>query len=129
MSWMESIPGVGSIFTTVRDIIRNFRLDPNEADKLATQITVAFADIIKTELGSQYWLAANWRAVVMLLIAVEFTVKSLLGREFIQMDYVLFGLLVVGLLGYKLDGKVIEFIAQLFKFGAGQSKKDKEIVQ
>ena len=127
MSFWESIPGIGSIFTTVKDIIRNFVKDPNDADKLATEITVAFADIIKTELGSQYWLAANWRAIVMLLIAVGLTIKTIFGMDLIQIDYVLFGLLVMGLLGYKLDGKIIEFMVQLFKFGATQTKTDKEI--
>jgi len=33
----------------------------------------------------------------------------------------------MGLLGYKLDGKIIEFMVQLFKFGATQTKTDKEI--
>jgi hypothetical protein len=32
----------------------------------------------------------------------------------------------MGLLGYKLDGKIIEFIAQLFKFGNQQARKNIE---
>jgi hypothetical protein len=126
MSFWESIPGIGTIFTTVKDIIRNFVRDPNDADKLAAEITSAFADIIKTELGSQHWLAANWRAIVMLLIALSLTIKTIFGIALAQIDYVLFGLLVMGLLGYKLDGKIIEFIAQLFKFGNQQARKNIE---
>jgi hypothetical protein len=119
MSFWENIPG---IFTTVKDIIRNFVKDPNDADKLAAEITSAFADIVKTELGSRHWLAANWRAIVMLLIAASMTIKTVFSMDLITIDYVLFGLLVMGLLGYKLDGKILEFIAQLFKFGKEQAE-------
>lgn len=126
MSFWENIPGIGSIFTTVKEIIRNFVRDPNDADKLAAEITVAFADIIKTELGSSHWLAANWRAIVMLLIAVSLTIKTIFGMDLIQIDFVLFGLLVMGLLGYKLDGKILEFVAQLFRFGKEQAETERK---
>lgn len=127
MSFWESIPGIGSIFTTIRDIVRNFVRDPNEADKLATQITVVFADVLKQEIGSQYWLAGNWRPVVMLLIALALAVKSIIGNAFdLASDYVLFSLLVMGLLGYKLDGKILEFIAAMFALGKKEVKDGKQ---
>ena len=123
MSWVETIPGIGQVFTTIRDIIRNYKLDPNEANKLASEITVAFADVLKQEIGSQYWLAGNWRPLVMLLIAAGLTAKSIVGNVFdASSDYVLFSLLVMGLLGYKLDGKVLEFIAAIFALGKKETK-------
>ena len=62
---------------SVRGIIRNFVKDPNDAEKLATEITVVFADVIKQEIGSQYWLAGNWRPIVMLLISAGLVAKSI----------------------------------------------------
>lgn len=127
MSWIEAIPGIGSIFTTVKDIVRNFVRDPNDADKLATEITLAFGEVLKQEIGSQYWLAGNWRPIVMLLIALALTVKSVLGVAFeMASDYVLFSLLVMGLLGYKLDGKILEFLAQAFALGKKESKHERD---
>lgn len=124
MSWIEAIPGIGDAFKTIRDIIRNFKLDPNDADKLATEITVVFADVIKQEIGSQYWLAGNWRPIVMLLISVGLVVKSIVGNVFdVASDYVLFSLLVMGLLGYKLDGKILEFVGQMFALGKKETKQ------
>ena len=126
MSFWEAIPGIGGIFTTVKDIVRNFVRDPNDADKLAAEITVAFADVLKQEIGSQYWLAGNWRPIVMLLIALGLTVKSILGTAGdMASDYVLFGLLVMGLLGYKLDGKIIEFLVAAFAMGKKEVKDAK----
>ena len=127
MSWIEAIPGIGSIFTTVKDIVRNFVRDPNDADKLAAEITVAFADVLKQEIGSQYWLAGNWRPIVMLLIALALTVKSIIGNAFdMSSDYVLFTLLVMGLLGYKLDGKILEFIAAMFAMGKKEAEDERK---
>ena len=123
MNWIEAIPGVGSIFITVRDIIRNYKLDPNDSEKLAAEITLAFADVLKQEIGSQYWLAGNWRPLVMLLIAAGLTAKSIVGNVFdVSSDYVLFSLLVMGLLGYKLDGRILEFVAAVFALGKKETK-------
>lgn len=127
MSFWESIPGIGSIFTTVKDIVRNFVRDPNEADKLAAEITVAFSGLIKSEIESRYWLAGNWRPIVMLLICVALGTKTVFGTAFtMTSDYVLFGILVMGLLGYKLDGKILEFVRMMFEFGKEQTKNQKE---
>lgn len=126
MNLLESIPALGDVFKTVRDIIRNFKVDPNDADKLATEITLAFSGVIKSEIESRYWLAGNWRPLVMLLIAAALAAKSIIGNVFdIASDYVLFSLLVMGLLGYKLDGRVIEFLAAMFKFGESKTKHEK----
>lgn len=125
MSWIEALPGIGSLFTTARDIVRNFVRDPNDADKLAAEITVAFSGIVKAEVESRYWLAGNWRPIVMLLIAVGLTVKSVMGVAFdATADYVMAGLLVMGLLGYRLDGRIVEFLAEMFKFGKQQTKEN-----
>jgi len=123
MSWVETIPGIGTIFATVKDIVRNFVRDPNTQDKLAAEITLAFADVLKQEIGSQYWLAGNWRPLVMLLIAAGLTAKSIIGNVFdAASDHVLFSLLVMGLLGYKLDGKVLDFVAAIFALGKKETK-------
>ena len=126
MSWISEITGWSAMLESVRGIIRNFVQDPNDADKLATEITIAFADVLKQEIGSQYWLAGNWRPIVMLMIALALAVKSVVGNAFdLASDYVLFSLLVMGLLGYKLDGKIIEFLAQAFALGKKESKNER----
>ncbi|MDD8011859.1 MAG: hypothetical protein PHX05_00075 [Acidobacteriota bacterium] len=126
MSWLDGLPGIGKMFETTRDILRGIFGDKAEADKAAAEITLRFADVIQAELGGRYWLAGNWRAIVMLLIAAGLLVKSVLGTAFdASADYVLFTLLVMGLLGYKLDGKILEFVALMFKFGT-QQQQEKE---
>lgn len=111
---------------SVRGIVRNFVKDPNDAEKLATEITVVFADVIKQEIGSQYWLAGNWRPIVMLLISAGLVAKSIIGNVFdMASDYVLFSLLVMGLLGYKLDGKILEFVGQMFALGKKETKNER----
>jgi hypothetical protein len=124
MSFWENLPGIGSIFTTVRDIIRNFVRDPNDADKLAAEISLAVTGIVKAEIESRYWLAGNWRPIVMLLLAAVLAVKSVLGTAFAAApDYVLSGILLMGLAGYRMDGRIVEFLAEMFKFGKEQSNK------
>lgn len=123
MSFWESIPGIGSIFTTIRDIVRNFVRDPNDADKLAAEISLAVTGIVKAEVESRYWLAGNWRPIVMLLIAGVIAVKSVMGTCFAAApDYVLAGILLMGLAGYRMDGRIVEFLAEMFKFGRQQAK-------
>lgn len=122
MSWIEAIPGIESVFSTVRDIIRNFKLDPNDADKLAAEISLAVTGIVKAEVESRYWLAGNWRPIVMLLIAGVIAVKSVMGTAFAAApDYVLAGILLMGLAGYRMDGRIVEFLAEMFKFGKAQA--------
>jgi len=124
MNFFDTVKDIGGIFTTIKDIIRNFVRDPNESDKLATQLMIVFSDVVKAELASSYWLAGNWRALVMLLITAGLTVKSIMGTAFdVSSDYVLFTLLVIGLLGYKLDGKILEFVVLMFRFGKSEEKK------
>ena len=132
MSWIAALPGIGAMFTTVRDIVRNFVRDPNDADKLAAEITVAFSGIVKTEVESRYWLAGNWRPIVMLILAGVLAVKSVLGSAFAAApDYVLAGILLMGLAGYRMDGRIVEFLAEMFRFGKQQTKEgsDGRIVQ
>lgn len=128
MSIIEVIQAVGvsagQFFTPIQKIVRNFVKDPNDADQCATQIVLTFADVLKQEIGSQYWLPANWRPLVMLLIATGLTVKAIIGTigsEFV--DYPLFILLLIGLLGYKLDGKILEFVREMFVLGRKEAKK------
>jgi len=124
MSWIEAIPGIGGIFTTVRDIVRNFVRDPNDADKLASEITVAFSGIVKAEVESRYWLAGNWRPIVMLLIAVGLIAKTVMGTAFAETaDYVLAGILLMGLSGYRMDGRIVEFLAEMFRFGRDEKQR------
>jgi hypothetical protein len=123
MSFWEAIPGIGSIFSTIRDIVRNFVRDPNDADKLAAEISLAVTGLVKAEVESRYWLAGNWRPIVMLLIAGVIAVKSVMGTAFeAAPDYVLAGILLMGLAGYRMDGRIVEFLAEMFKFGRAQAK-------
>ena len=127
MTFLEAIPGIGTVFQTVRDIVRNFVRDPNDADKLATEITVAFSGLVKAEIESRYWLAGNWRPIVMLLIAIALAVKTVIGTAFgATPDYVLAGILLMGLAGYRMDGRIVEFLAEMFKFGKEQAAKPKQ---
>ena len=127
MSWIESLPGIGSIFESVRKIVRNFKLDPNDADKLAAEITVAFSGVVKSEVESRYWLAGNWRPIVMLIISGVIAVKSVMGTAFASApDYVLAGILLMGLSGYRMDGRIVEFLAEMFRFGKEETK-NKEV--
>lgn len=124
MSVWESIPGIGAIFTTVRDIIRNFVRDPNDADKLAAEISLAVTGIVKAEIESRYWLAANWRPCVMLVLALVLAVKSVMGTAFGEPpDYVLAGILLMGLAGYRMDGRIVEFLGEMFKFGREEKQR------
>jgi hypothetical protein len=120
---IESIASLGGMFTTVKDIVRNFVRDPNDADKLATEITMAFADIVKTEIGSQYWLAGNWRPIVMLMIALALVIKTIMGGAFESMpDYVMAGVLLFGLTGYRMDGRIVEFLKEMITLGKKEVK-------
>lgn len=123
MSWIEALPGIGSLFVTVKDIVRNFVRDPNDADKLAAEIALAVTGIVKAEVESRYWLAGNWRPLVMLLIALALAVRYVIGSAFVAApDYVLAGILLMGLAGYRMDGRIVEFLAEMFKFGKQQAK-------
>jgi hypothetical protein len=124
MSFWEAIPGIGSIFSTIRDIVRNFVRDPNDADKLAAEISLAVTGLVKAEVESRYWLAGNWRPIVMLLIAGVIVVKSVLGTAFeAAPDYVLSGILLMGLAGYRMDGRIVEFLGEMFKFGREEEQR------
>ena len=124
MSWIAALPDIGSLFTTARDIVRNFVRDPNDADKLAAEITVAFSGLVKSEIESRYWLAGNWRPIVMLLIALALAVKTVMGTAFGEPpDYVLAGILLMGLAGYRMDGRIVEFLGEMFKFGREEKQR------
>lgn len=130
MSFWESgsMTAISNMFATLRDIIRTFVRDPNEADRLATQLMAVFADVVKTEISGAYWLAGNWRAIVMLLIAIGLTVRYIMGiaPDTIS-DYILFTILVIGLLGYKLDKKILELIAEICRLAQAWEKERRAI--
>jgi hypothetical protein len=124
MSFWEAIPGIGSIFSTIRDIVRNFVRDPNDADKLAAEISLAVTGLVKAEVESRYWLAGNWRPIVMLLIAGVIAVKSVMGTAFGEPpDYVLAGILLMGLAGYRMDGRIVGFLGEMFTFGREEKQR------
>jgi len=92
MTFWESLPAIGGLFTTIKDIVRNFVRDPNDADKVASEIMLAVNETVKAEIGSQYWLAGNWRAIVMLIICVDMSVKTVMERYLTPMPTSCFSL-------------------------------------
>ena len=85
---------------------------------MATEITLAVQGTVQAEVQSRFWLAGNWRAISMLMICGYLLTQALRGLIYADVfNMVLFGLWVSGLMGYKMDGKVIEFLKELFTFG------------
>lgn len=127
MSFLEAIPGIGSALETIRGIVRNFVKDPNDAERLATEIVVAFAGVVKAEIESRFWLAANWRPLVMLLLAAGLAVRAMQGALLeAPADWLLGGILLFGLMGYRMDGKIAEFMRDLVRTGKTSIEEGKK---
>lgn len=127
MSFLEAIPGIGSALETIRGIVRNFVKDPNDAERLATEIVVAFAGVVKSEIESRFWLAANWRPLVMLLLAAGLAVRAMQGALLdAPADWLLGGILLFGLMGYRMDGRIAEFMLNLVKIGKTSIEEGKK---
>ena len=71
-------PIITAVIGPIVDVIKRFVPDPDLANQLQTQITLALAEksadvqkaaaeIIKTEASSSHWLAANWRPLAMVV--------------------------------------------------------------
>ena len=131
MGFLDALPdtakAVGSVFDGIKGIVRNFVKDPNEADERAAQITMAVRGTIQAEAQNQFWLVACWRPVTMLMLGGYLMVQGIRGLAFVDVfNGVLFSVWVAGLMGYKFDGKVLEFLKQAFTFARGIASIKKE---
>jgi hypothetical protein len=99
--------------------------DASEAEKQKMQYMLAVytsqADILKTEIASQHWLAANWRPIVMLVFTAlvvarwfGWTAPNLAPEEYLK----LWDIVQLSIGGYTI-GRTAEKIAP-----AMLSKKD-----
>lgn len=107
MSWIESIPGIGEIVKSITGIVSEFVTDKDKAAECATRIRLAVLDVLGKELASQYWLAANWRAIAMLGVTGCLVYRDVMDRPY---NDVMLAIFVVGLVGYQLGGEVLKFI-------------------
>lgn len=121
-----------TVISTIGDVIKRVFPDPEQAQKMQTEITMAIlansaeiekvaGEIIKTEAASEHWLAANWRPLLMLtfggLIVARwfgFAAPNLSEAEYIK----LWDIVELGIGGYVIGRsaeKVIPSLATVLK--------------
>lgn len=71
------------------------------------------AEVLKTEIASSSWLAANWRPILMLvftyIIAHNFVIAPLFSIEYLEIPIQMWELLKLGIGGY-IGGRTLEKI-------------------